>query len=217
MRLPIENPNPKEIQSRIKDFANKSRTDKGRKDSVYVLECDKPESKESAIETSKELLEEYSTNNEIKYRDPNKKVGNKTTTKPSSFKEALNSKTKNVRDDPYISYPYWIEYCYKADNIYYVGWSNKVDERISDHVTNDGALFTKIFSPMKIEEIRWYPSKSAAKEAEGKVANEYSDIEQDQREDLQNEYNNIIDFLQHTSELDADIHEDRVRKYAYYF
>lgn len=215
MRLPTENPNSKEVQSRVKDFVNKSRTQEGRTDTVYVLECNKPKSKQSAIETAEELLEEYSTNdevnNEVMCRDPTKRIRNNTSTKPSSFKEALDTETNNTQDNAYISYPYWIEYCYKANHIFYVGWSNRVDKRITDHITSNGALFTKIFSPIKIEEIRWYPSKSAAKEAERKVAREYLDIG-----NSQDEYKSIKKFRQNKSELGAELHEDEIRKYAYY-
>lgn len=194
MGLTIKNSNSNEIQLRIKDFVDKSRTNKEKTDSVYVLKCNKPKSKESAIETAKKLLKKYSTNGEAKYRDPNKKKRNNIPTRPSSFKEALDTDTSNMNDNRYISYPYWIEKCYKAEDVFYIGWSNEVEERIIKHVTHEGALFTKIFSPIKIEEIRWYPSKESAKKAEGSVAGEYSDIKSD-----------------------TDLHKDRIEKYAYYF
>lgn len=194
MRLPDKNSNIEQLESKIKDFVDKSRKDKSKTDSVYVLNCKRPNSKEEAIETSRQLLEEYSNNGDIKYRDPNKEVDNNTNTRPDSFKEALNTETSNMKDDLYISYPYWIEKCYEVENIFYVGWSNTVVERITDHITDDGALFTKIFPPVKIEEIRWYPSKKMAKKAEGSVADEYSDIKSD-----------------------TNIYEDKIKKYAYYF
>lgn len=211
MRLPTENLNSKKVQSRIQEFANRSRTNNERTDSVYVLECSKPESKESAIETAEELLKKYSTNSEVMYRDPTKRIRNNTNTRPSSFKEALNSEVNSVEDDPYISYPYWIEYCYKANQIYYIGWSNNVNQRITEHVMNNGALFTKIFTPIKIEEIRWYPSRSAAKEAERKVAHEYLEIG-----DSRDEYKSIKNFRQKESELGTELCEDEIKKYAYY-
>ncbi|GAB7008971.1 GIY-YIG nuclease family protein [Halorubrum trueperi] len=197
MRLPVKNPNTKEVKQRIKEFVEKSHPGDEKSDSVYVLECNKAKSKESTIEAAKELLEEYPNDDEKLYLDPIKeRRDNRTssTSRPNSFEEALDTETKNMKYDPYISYPAWIEYCYNAEDIYYVGWSNKVEERITKHVVNNGSLFTKIFSPIKIEEIRWYPSKADAKKAEGSVAGEYSDIGPD-----------------------TDLQEDSIGKYAYFF
>jgi predicted GIY-YIG superfamily endonuclease len=197
MSLPTEITNLDDTRSKINKIVNKSRGDEEKTDSVYVLMCSKPDSKEAAMETAKPLLEEYRTGEKIRYRDHSKEKTSRQTTKPNSFSEALKNESNEIEDDLYISYPYWIERCYKAKNIFYVGWSNDVEDRIMKHLTDDGALFTKIFPPIKIEEIRWYSSKQTAKKAEGDVADEYSDVGR--------------------RPLDSDSNGDNIEKYAYYF
>lgn len=63
-----------------------------------------------------------------------------------------------------------------AEELYYVGWTNQPIERILDHLRaeDEGAQFTKVYQPIAIEEIRWFESPEAAKEAEGSVASEYN-------------------------------------------
>lgn len=63
-----------------------------------------------------------------------------------------------------------------ADELYYVGWTNRPIGRILDHLRAEeqGAQFTKVYQPIAIEEIRWFQSSKAAKQAEGSVAGEYN-------------------------------------------
>lgn len=63
-----------------------------------------------------------------------------------------------------------------ADEIYYVGWTNRPIERILDHLRaeDEGAQFTKVYQPLAVKEIRWFQSSEAAKQAEGSVAGEYT-------------------------------------------
>jgi predicted GIY-YIG superfamily endonuclease len=63
-----------------------------------------------------------------------------------------------------------------AEEFYYVGWTNRPVGRILDHLRaeDEGAQFTKVYQPIAVEEIRWFESPEAAKEAEGSVASEYN-------------------------------------------
>jgi len=65
-----------------------------------------------------------------------------------------------------------------AEKVYYVGWTNRPVGRIFDHLRaeNEGAYFTKVYQPISIEEIRWFETKEAAKQAEGSVAGEYNNF-----------------------------------------
>ena len=63
-----------------------------------------------------------------------------------------------------------------ADEVYYVGWTNRPIGRILDHLRaeDEGAQFTKVYQPIAIEEVRWFQSSKAAKQAESSVAKEYN-------------------------------------------
>jgi predicted GIY-YIG superfamily endonuclease len=70
-----------------------------------------------------------------------------------------------------------------AEEIYYVGWTNRPIGRILDHLRaeEEGAQFTKVYQPIAIEEIRWFESSEAAKKAEGSVAGEYNQYRSDEK------------------------------------
>lgn len=81
---------------------------------------------------------------------------------------------KNV--DAYTGYNSYDIKALIAEDIYYVGWTNRPTGRILDHLRaeDEGAQFTKVYQPIAIEEIRWFQSPKAAKQAEHSVAGEYT-------------------------------------------
>jgi len=104
-----------------------------------------------------------------------------------------------------------------ADQLYYVGWSNRPVHRILAHLQADqeSARFTKIYPPVAIEEIRWFDSKKEAKRKEPEVANEYRNMtvdlqSLDQRDDVDRE-DGIIKWY----EIAREIKEFDERTYAY--
>lgn len=69
-----------------------------------------------------------------------------------------------------------VEEALLADYLYYVGWTNRVVQRILQHVRGDsqGANFTMQYPPVTVQEIRWYGSESEAKRQERELADEYT-------------------------------------------
>lgn len=52
--------------------------------------------------------------------------------------------------------PKWVWPAHSADKRLYIGSSKRVGYRILQHIHNDGAWFTEIFPPKKIQGIEWY-------------------------------------------------------------
>ncbi|WP_251331204.1 hypothetical protein [Haloplanus pelagicus] len=72
-------------------------------------------------------------------------------------------------------YPNWVDHALESELLLYVGWTNDVQRRITDHLTGEGAVFTEIFPPIGI--VKLYPADTSreAKRMESQVASQLSD------------------------------------------
>lgn len=78
-----------------------------------------------------------------------------------------------------VSYPSWVDSVLAADEIYYVGFTDDVPDRLLKHVKglSDSANFTEIFNPEKVVSITSYSDIETAKSKEMERAYELTDHE----------------------------------------
>lgn len=208
MDLPPPNSSREDIRPKVREKVAKTRSGDSRTDAVYVLKCEKPPSKQTAIDSFRNQFQEFKDPDDLEYHT--RRVKRQVPSKPDSFEDAISEDP----GDEYISYPSWIEFAYEVEDVYYVGWSNGVTDRIVKHIIGDGALFTRIFTPLSIEEIRWYSTEDAAKTAEHQVAQEYSDIGDRSPTEFEDEEVDVEKFLATLRDSDSN---NAGSKYAYSF
>lgn len=75
------------------------------------------------------------------------------------------------------SIPKWVWPAHTADERYYVGSSKRVGYRILQHIYGDGAMFTEIFPPAHIVEIKWVEAST----------NNLRQMEKEKAEDLKDD------------------------------
>lgn len=176
MKLPQRELGRDDVYMRVKQIVSSFNQPEDSVAAVYVLECRKPEDKEDALNTYRELVgEDY-----FEYlRNRRNKLSSMNMGRPSSFEDAL--KDNDIDNSNSLGSgidSHWIDIAYEVDNILYVGWSNRVNHRIAEHVkgSREGAFFTHVFPPTKVRRIDWYNSKEEALAAEEKTAEDLSDI-----------------------------------------
>lgn len=126
---------------------------------VYVLECGReipPEQRMTALEQFMEDSDEYS--------------------KPTKRKDPQTIKTEEEREQIGVAPGWWHHSC-RSDELYYVGYTDNLGRRLSDHVlgTDDGALFTKVFEPNALLFVREYDTQELALEREKQIARTLND------------------------------------------
>lgn len=127
---------------------------------VYVLECGRdipPEQRITALEQFMEESKEYS--------------------KPTKRKDPHTIKTEEERELIGVAPDWWHHSC-RADDLYYVGYTDNLGKRLSDHIlgTDSGALFTKVFEPNALLSVRGYDTQELALEREKQIARTLNDF-----------------------------------------
>jgi predicted GIY-YIG superfamily endonuclease len=128
---------------------------------VYVLECGRdipPEQRMTALEQFMNDSDEYS--------------------KPTQYRDIHTKKPEEERVLIEVAPDWWGRVC-RADIIYYVGYTDNLGKRLSDHIlgTEDGALFTKVFEPDALLSVREYDTQKLAMKREKQVAKTLNDFE----------------------------------------
>jgi hypothetical protein len=88
--------------------------------------------------------------------------------------------TKLANKNEYVErIPEWHIKVGKADVLYYVGYTNNLGKRLSDHILGrtDGAVFTKIFQPNALIITREYNTQKKALKREKQLASSLNDFE----------------------------------------
>jgi|GEM_PF-3845692 len=63
-----------------------------------------------------------------------------------------------------------------ADTVYYVGETNDLVRRVSQHLGGHGSSFTAIFRPQSLERIEWCDSREAAEQRESELVEELNNM-----------------------------------------
>lgn len=200
-----------QVYFRIKEIIDTHRGEADPLNAVYVLRCSRFESKENTIRRAKSMYDSFMIS-------PDNSSKPSASFRPSSLKEASNaaSELETEQSSSLVEYPSWIELAYEVDELFYVGWSNRIYKRITDHVVgaNDAALFTKLFPPKKIEDIHWFNTVSEARRAEPEIAMEITQYGKRPPGDMYSRDDISIDeLLSSIKEFDD---EYEVSKYAYF-
>jgi len=75
-----------------------------------------------------------------------------------------------VNQERWAKLPWWLSVGDTYSKLLYVGVSKRVVERIYLHAIGSGARFTRIFPPIKVQSIDWYPSLAESYRAERRKA-----------------------------------------------
>jgi predicted GIY-YIG superfamily endonuclease len=98
--------------------------------------------------------------------------------KPTQYKDHMTVKPDEERELIEVAPDWWRRAC-KADDLYYVGYTDNLGTRLYDHIlgTDAAALFTKVFEPNALLSVREYDTQELALEREKQIARTLNDFE----------------------------------------
>lgn len=208
-RLPDRSSERKYVYEKVDDRIENKWGKKPDHNAVYSLQCERQYQKEKFITENKRFFDDL-------YSEPHEKQKRREKARQNhiDIREKGDQPSFDIQHADGPIYPQWIDSAYEADEIYYVGMSNDVSRRITDHVlgTKSGAMFTKLFPPVKIHDVEYFETRKEAKKKEQEVAEDLKEKKPKQDPKvIADEANDLYDYLNKIHDND----ESEMTKFVY--